>query len=144
MTAKNVKQHIQFSDAMTKGHLDRVRQNTRSTKVHEHEEKIKQEVKQHCAFAMVENVGKIYTDQTGAFPTLSSKGNRYLFILYHYDTNAILAEPIKNRTAGELVREHDKLVKYLSQRGYSSKLHILDNEVSQLIKKYNQEQKINF
>ena len=29
LTVKNLKNHIQFSDAMTKGHLDRVRQNLR-------------------------------------------------------------------------------------------------------------------
>ena len=144
LTAKNVKKHIQFSDAMTKGHLDRVRKNIRSSKNAEPVESVEQENKQHCAFAIIEEIGKIYTDQTGAFPILSSKGNRYIFILYHYDTNSILAEPIRNRTAGELVKAHDKLVKSLVQRGYSPKLHILDNEASQLLKEYNNESKIKY
>ena len=53
---------------MTKGHLDRVRQNLRSTSKQLLEDEVKQEQKQHCAFVMVEDVGNIYTDQTGAFP----------------------------------------------------------------------------
>ena len=143
LTVQNVNQHIKFNDAMTKGHLDRVRQHLRSTKA-QSEDDVHQEQKQHCAFAMVEDIGKIYTDQTGAFPCLSSRGNRYVFILYHYDTNAILAEPIKNRTAGELVAAHDKLVQTLVQRGYSPTLHILDNEVSQTIKQYDTNNKIDY
>jgi hypothetical protein len=38
---------------------------------------------------------KIYTDQTGRFPVISSKGNTYIMVLYEYDGNVILAEPIK-------------------------------------------------
>ena len=37
---------------------------------------------------------KIYTYLPGRFPILSNIGNRYLFILYDYDINAILSEPI--------------------------------------------------
>jgi hypothetical protein len=51
-------------------------------------------------------MGKIYTDQTGKFPVLSSRGNKYLFVLYDYDSNAIMAEPIKSRTQSELTRTY--------------------------------------
>ena len=37
-----------------------------------------------------------YSDQTGRFPHRSSKGNEYLMIMYDYDSNAILAVPMKN------------------------------------------------
>ena len=45
--------------------------------------------------------GVNYSDQTGQFPHLSSRGSRYLFVLYNcnYDANAILVEPLKNKTA---------------------------------------------
>jgi hypothetical protein len=33
-----------------------------------------------------------------------SKGNIYNMVLYEYDGNAILAEPIKNRKSPELLR----------------------------------------
>jgi hypothetical protein len=35
---------------------------------------------------------------------VSSKGNKYSMILYDCDSNAILAQPIKDRTAPELLK----------------------------------------
>ena len=144
LTVKNVKNHIQFNDAMTKGHLDRVRKNLRSTKAQAEEYTVVQDEKQHCAFAMIHEIDKIYTDQTGAFPCISSRGNRYVFILYHYDTNAILAEPIQNRTATELLRAYKLLLQKLKNSGYAPKLHILDNEMSQIMKDFDSDNKIDF
>ena len=40
---------------------------------------------------------KSYSDQTGKFPVPSSRGNHYIFILYHQDTNTIHAVGIPNR-----------------------------------------------
>ena len=37
---------------------------------------------------------QIHTDQTGAFTVPSSNGNKYLFVLYEYDSNYIYAAPI--------------------------------------------------
>jgi hypothetical protein len=42
----------------------------------------------------IEATGQIYTDQAGRFPTTSSGGNKYVMILYDYDSNAILAKPL--------------------------------------------------
>ena len=39
---------------------------------------------------------KIFTDQTGQFPVTSGMRNKYVFVLYKYDSNAILADPIQN------------------------------------------------
>jgi hypothetical protein len=44
----------------------------------------------------MEPTGQIYTDQTGRFVTPSSTGHNYLLVLYDFDSNAILAEPIKS------------------------------------------------
>ena len=43
----------------------------------------------------VEMSGKVSTDQSGRFPTTSSKGNKYLILLHEYDSNDILAETMK-------------------------------------------------
>ena len=48
--------------------------------------------------------GMIYTDLPVRFPFTSSRGHKYLFVLYDYDSNVILAEPMKSRSAEELVR----------------------------------------
>ena len=41
--------------------------------------------------------GKIYSDICGRFPTTSSRGNKYIYIMYVYDYNAILTIAMKNR-----------------------------------------------
>ena len=73
---------------------------------------------------------KIYTDLTGKFPVQSSLGNKYILIVYHYDANAIIAEPLKDRTAGEIAKAHERVYNYLPIRGLKPKFEILDNERS--------------
>jgi hypothetical protein len=87
--------------------------------------------------ATIEDTGKIYTDQTGRFPVTSSRGNKYILVLYAFDPNAILTEPLKNRSASEIVRAYSKLVTYLKRRGFQPQIHWLDNEASILLKDYN-------
>ena len=45
-----------------------------------------------------EITNKMYTGQTGKFPHKSSKGNQYVMVVYVYEANIILAEPLKNKT----------------------------------------------
>jgi hypothetical protein len=63
-----------------------------------------QGIKSQYVYAATIDAGHIYTDQTGSFPVVSSKGNKYIMILYDYDSNVILEQPIKDRTAPELLR----------------------------------------
>ena len=46
--------------------------------------------------------GKIHADQTGKLLFKSSNSNQYVLVLYNNDSNAILAELLKNCTAGEI------------------------------------------
>jgi hypothetical protein len=41
----------------------------------------------------------MYTDQTGKFPKKSSKGNQFIMVLIEIDSNTILVEAMKNRSA---------------------------------------------
>ena len=50
--------------------------------------------------------------------------------LYKNDSNAILVEPMKNRTSGEMLRAYIKLIERLKGAGITPKHHILDNECS--------------
>jgi hypothetical protein len=88
--------------------------------------------------------GQIYTDQTGRFPVVSSKGNTYIMILYDYDSNAILAQPIKDRSAPELLRAFQVMEQELVARGLKLKLMKLDNEASKLLKTYLHHHNITF
>ena len=72
----------------------------------------------------------IYTDQTGAFPTRSRKGNRYIMVLCEIDSNIIIREAMKNRTEGEMIRAYRLLMERLSAAGITPKNHVLDNEAS--------------
>ena len=45
---------------------------------------------------------KIYTDQIGRFPDTYSKGNKYILVAYHYESDTIHAEPLKKRSGLDL------------------------------------------
>jgi hypothetical protein len=86
----------------------------------------------------------INTDQTGRFPVVSSKGNKYIMLLYDYNSNEILAQPIKDRTASELLKAFQFMEQELVARGLKPKLMKLDNEASKLLKPYLHQQYITF
>ncbi len=81
-----------------------------------------------------EAVGTIYTNQPGRFTKKSSKGNQYIMVLTHIDSNAILTEAMKNRTAGKIIRAYQVLINCLLQAGITPKQHILDNKCSKEFK----------
>jgi hypothetical protein len=98
---------------------------------------IESNVRTHCAFTKVVSVtGKVFSDQTGRFPQTSSRGNKCIMIFYDYDSNAILAEPLKSRSKSELIRAFTKLHQFLADRGLHTALHILNNECLKGLKTY--------
>jgi hypothetical protein len=101
-------------------------------------------IKTHCIYAAVVDAGQMYIDQTGRFPVISSKGNVSIMVLYEYYGNAIMAEPIKNNKAAELLRSFQVMEQKITSRGLKPKLMTLDNAASTLIKDYLHDQDINF
>jgi hypothetical protein len=75
---------------------------------------------------------------------VSIRGNKYIMVLYEYNGNAIMAEPIKNRMAVELLRAFKVKEQKLIARGLKPRLVRLDNEASQLTKDYLYEKNISF
>ena len=49
-------------------------------------------------------------------------------VLYDYDSNAILTEPLKNNTTSELVRAQTRLTQYLLDRVLNPKALCIDNK----------------
>ena len=47
----------------------------------------------------------IHTDQTGAFPYTSQRGNRYIMVAIHLDANYILVAPMRNRAESDMSPE---------------------------------------
>ena len=79
---------------------------------------------------------EIATDLTGAFPTISIKGNRYVFIIYEYDSNLIWSRGMKNQQAATIKNTYEELFNLLTLRGLRPKLQRLDNEVSIILTNY--------
>ena len=75
--------------------------------------------------------GIIATDQTGRFPITSRRGNKYIMVLYDFDSNVIDATAIKSRKSEDLIEGYEKLYQHLKEGGIQPVLHKLDNEVSQ-------------
>jgi hypothetical protein len=137
------------SSSTTKGHLNQQRQNARTTKIKDtkvinQEIDMDNRIKTQFVYAATIDAGQIYNDQTGRFPVVSSEGNKYIMILYDYDSNAILAQPIKDRKAPELLKSFQVMEQELMARGLEPKLMKLDNEASKLLKMYLHQQAITF
>ena len=63
-----------------------------------------------------------------------SRGNAYILVVYDYDTNSILAEPLQSRAAAVIRKGWEKLNLVLSKSGRKPELYILDNECSNELK----------
>jgi hypothetical protein len=103
-----------------------------------------QEYKCHYIYVTALETNQIYSDLTGRFPTTSLSGNKYMLILYDYDSNSILSAPMKNRGDKEMVRAFDFLVQSLILRGLKPRLQRLYNEASLALRNYLTQQGITY
>ena len=53
--------------------------------------------------------GVISSDQTGGFPLTSRRGNKYILIIYNYDSNSIHAVAIPSRYRENIVRGYEQI-----------------------------------
>ena len=81
----------------------------------------------------IEQTGKSYSDLTGKFPIRSDRGNLYVLVVYLYDDNAILVEPIKNRGDGEQIKAYTNVMER-TKKGTKLTMHWMDNEASKAVK----------
>jgi hypothetical protein len=88
LTESALETYLSKSSSTVNGHLNQQRMNARSTKIKEEIESVTTYmdldygIKTNCIYAATIDDGHIYTDQTGHFPVISSKGNNYSMILY--------------------------------------------------------------
>ena len=148
LTVKAVRKYLSPSPSTSKGHLDQTQKNQHSITIDPFNIPPAEldNVKHNVASAAIITLptGKIYTDQTGKFPVTSGLGNKYVFILYDHDSNAILAETLKSRQGAEIKRAFLKLTGILKAKGLHPKFHILDNEASADLKQAIADQNIKF
>ena len=69
---------------------------------------------------------KIYTNQTEKNPVRSSQGNQYLMIMCKMDSDAILFEPMWDRTAGKMINTYQALVDCLNACRIYLRHYVLD------------------
>lgn len=86
----------------------------------------------------------IYTDLCSRFPFTFLNGNKYLFILYEYDTSYIFAMPMKNRSKDRMNCVFDALITRLNKQCFYPKVHFLDNVISKELKTNIKKNKIKF
>jgi hypothetical protein len=149
LTEHAVEKHLSKFTSTTKCHLNQQRQNARTTKIKDAkvivtEPDLDHGIKTQFVYAATIDAGQIYADQTCGFPVVSSKGNKLIMILYDYDSNAILAQPIKDITAPKLLKAFQVMEQELVARGLKPKLMKLENEASKLLKTYLHQEDITF
>ena len=88
--------------------------------------------------------GMTYSDLAGSYPINSASENRYILICYDYDSNAILAESLPYRSGACIYKGVQKILDTLTTYGHNTKLHIIDNEACDLLKKNFLKQKISY
>ena len=137
----NFSKVIKTTKATELGHLDQERKHLQGTKdevpdffPNKISSKVNEVYSTIISSNMIKNQNKSYCDLTGRFPHKSTRGNQYLFVLYDYDSNAILFEPLKTRQAHEITKAFNKIYTKLTQHTSEPRLYILDNECSNDLK----------
>jgi hypothetical protein len=80
--------------------------------------------------------GIVYHDNTGSFPFMSFNGSICFFVLYHYESNEILASPIASLEDFSIFKTYKQYFEELTQKGCNPKLNIMDNQATKHIKKF--------
>jgi hypothetical protein len=82
------------------------------------------------------NSGIVYHNLTGLFPFRSFDGSVCFFVLYHFESNAILATPIVGLDNMSIFIADEIYFKDLTAKGFKPKLNIMDNQATEHIKKF--------
>ena len=140
--------HIPPSISTALGNLDQEHKNLQSKKQVKYELDIEEDkyfypdietVKTHelCATIIPFNINiKGFSYLTGTSPHKSILGNLYFMVMYDYDSNSILSEPIKNRQASTIRDALLKMHNIIKSRGINQKVYITDNECASDLKEY--------
>jgi len=140
LTVDLIQKHLPESIATTKGHLRQERQNLYSTKPSYKDILLQPKLEDSNQktlnyFASIisptshnHEIG--FLDLTGKFPYTSGRGNKYLLIMYDFDSNGISVEPLTSRHSHTIIAAWKKLIQPLIQTNNKPKIFILDNEIS--------------
>ncbi len=84
-----------------------------------------------CFGAFADKNGEIvYHNLTRNFLFMSYDGNVCFFILYHYESNAILGTPIAGLNDVSIFNAYKKQFGDLAAKGFKPKLNVMDNQAT--------------
>ena len=105
LTPKVIRWYLQPSLAAAKGHLNQQQQRRRKPFTKD-TPPTPIPTRTHTIYAATldpkQPTSNSFSDLTGRFPIQSNRGANYIFVLYDYDSNAILVRPLHNRSAHEI------------------------------------------
>ena len=113
----NFKQALGPTKSEAKGHLDQEASGLQSTKKEADAFPAKAEPSYQAILSMIESSNlnqKSYLDITGKFPHTSSRGYKYVLVVYDHDSNAVLAQTLKTRQATEITTAWQLLFKLIN------------------------------
>jgi hypothetical protein len=82
------------------------------------------------------NSGIIYHDLTGSFPFMFRDGSVCFFVLYHYESNIILATPLKGLDDVSIFNTYKTHFNDLTSKGFKPKLNVMDNQATKHITQF--------
>jgi hypothetical protein len=140
LTLQNASKYCPSTIETLKGHMVQTRAHVRSTKPKTPTPSpslsvsSQMETPSNELHIRIENISKLYTNDTGRFPVCSRAGNQYIMVAYHCDTNAIFAVPFKTRADRHRLPAYNSIMQRLKDRNLIADLQILDNEASKQYK----------
>jgi len=149
----NFRKYIGDNIPTAVGHIKQERKYLRTTKISKLDEfenldmcPIKEE-KQYCVMSSIFEFNSkemAYGDMTGRFPFTSSRGNSYVYVMYDFDSNMILVKAVPNRQAATITAAWEELFRQLTKHGHVVSHFVLDNELSNELKKAFEKKKVKF
>ena len=140
LSIENIYKNYPETEETPKVHLNKSRQNVRSTKPNatppptKNYTTLQGKRSRNIYFKVYEAKNNTYAYQTGRFPFHSQRGYKYIMVIVEVDTNATLVNPLKNSTYTEIQRGCITLLNRIILIVITPKFHILYNERSKSTK----------
>ncbi len=149
INVRNVRKYFPESEETQLGHMRGARQGVRSTRPSVFSTLGEESEPPHIL--AIEKKGDMYTkiyelgqderlsntmfsNQTGEFPFVSSRINKFIMIVHQVDSNSMWVEPLKNQLEGTLIAARTKILEQMRRQGIVPKHQILNNQCSARMK----------
>ena len=81
-----------------------------------------------CKLVSTKEFCRSYSEQIGKIPITSSRGHKYIFVFYHYNTSTITGWAINSHNPADICEAWQAANDELKAHGEAPNIHILDNE----------------